>query len=271
MADPSSNTNALVISNLRFAYPTKPDLLAIPGLTIARGARVFIFGPSGSGKTTLLGIIAGVLSATTGEVRVLEHELTHMSGVQRDAFRGVHLGYIFQLFNLIPYLDVFANITLPCRLHAERRKRLGARSLADTARDLTTRLGIDHLRNANVTTLSVGQQQRVAAARALLGAPELLIADEPTSALDTDQREQFLTLLFECCRDTNATLICVSHDRQLTPLFDRALSLPDLNVVGKENTHGSAVAHLPFAQEPQTRDQSHTRVNRLEHGTLSWR
>src|SRR5690606_23811093 len=141
-------------------------------LRVGRGERVFVYGPSGSGKTTLLGLLAGVLRADSGSVELLGHDLSTMSGARRDAFRALHIGYIFQLFNLIPYLSVLENITLPCRMNHERRARLGDVKLEDAARRMADRLEIGELANERVTDLSVGQQQRVAAARALLGAPE---------------------------------------------------------------------------------------------------
>jgi putative ABC transport system ATP-binding protein len=131
------------------------------------------------------------------------------------------------MFNLIPYLSVLENITLPCRMNRARRARVSG-SLEAGAREMAGRLGIADLAGARVTELSVGQQQRVAAARALLGAPGIVIADEPTSALDADRREAFLGHLFETCRAADAALVFVSHDRQLMPLFDRGLSLLDL-------------------------------------------
>ncbi|MBM3784045.1 MAG: ABC transporter ATP-binding protein [Acidobacteria bacterium] len=219
--------SAVVCRNLRFGYTPGALVLDIDQLEVASGERVFLFGPSGSGKTTLLGILSGVLTNFTGEVRVLDREIAKMTGSQRDAFRGAHLGYIFQLFNLIPYLTVVENITLPCRLHAERRKNIG--NLEDAARQAADKLGILHLLHRKVTDLSVGQQQRVAAARALLGAPELIIADEPTSSLDYDHRERFLELLFESCREAKATILFVSHDRSLMHLFDKQLDLGELN------------------------------------------
>jgi putative ABC transport system ATP-binding protein len=201
------------------------------GITFSapRGSVTGVLGPSGSGKTTLLGLLAGVLHATAGSVRVLGRDLTTMSSSQRDAFRGSHIGYIFQLFNLIPYLSVRDNIVLPCRLHSERRRRLGVRSLEEAARLTAERLGIALLLHQQVTRLSVGEQQRVAAARALIGTPGVILADEPTSSLDYDQRGRFLELLFECTDEAGSTLIFVSHDRTLMPMFHRAVSLSDIN------------------------------------------
>lgn len=219
---------ALELSGIRFAYRRGRLVLDIDQFALSRGERLFLFGPSGSGKTTLLGVLTGVLAPQTGSVRVLGTDLAALSSRQRDAFRGAHLGYIFQLFNLIPYLSVVENITLPCRLSAARRERVDG-PLDIAARDLAERLGLGPAVNEPVDRLSVGQQQRVAAARALLGAPELVVADEPTSALDHDHRERFLELLFANCARVQATLLFVSHDRTLLPLFDRAVSLPEIN------------------------------------------
>jgi putative ABC transport system ATP-binding protein len=222
---------AVSLEDAKFAYVRGNTVLHVPELRVERGERVFIFGPSGSGKTTLLGLVAGVLRADSGAVRVLDTDLAALSNRKRDALRAAHIGYIFQMFNLIPYLTVEENILLPCRVSAERRARLGGESPEAAARRLAASLAIDALMDEGVTKLSVGQQQRVAAARALIGAPELVIADEPTSALDSDRREGFLQLLFERCGDAGATLLFVSHDRQLEHMFDRALSLADLNRV----------------------------------------
>jgi putative ABC transport system ATP-binding protein len=220
---------AVFMEDAQFAYTRGRTVLHVPSLRIERGERVFIYGPSGSGKTTLLGLLAGVLRADAGAVRVLDRDLTTMSGHQRDLLRAVHIGYIFQLFNLIPYLSVEENIVLPCRVSHARRARLGVMPVEQAAQSLAHALEIGDLLHEKVTKLSVGQQQRVAAARALIGAPELVIADEPTSSLDSDRRERFLELLFDRCAEAGSTLIFVSHDRQLEHVFDRALSLRDLN------------------------------------------
>lgn len=224
---------AVLLEETQFAYGRSAPVLHVPGLRIDRGERVFVYGPSGSGKTTLLGLVAGVLRADAGVVNVLGTELRTLSSRGRDALRAAHVGYIFQMFNLIPYLSVEDNIVLPCRLSRARRERLGGTDMHAAALALADALEIRGLMNEKVTRLSVGQQQRVAAARALIGAPELVVADEPTSALDSDRRERFLELLFERCAAAGSTLLFVSHDRQLQHLFDRALSLTDLNVAAQ--------------------------------------
>jgi putative ABC transport system ATP-binding protein len=227
IADP--RRPALEASDLRFAYGPRREILRIPELRVDMGSSVLLFGPSGSGKTTLLGLLAGVLTASSGRLSVLGHDLTQMSNAQRDRFRGSHIGYIFQLFNLIPYLTVLENITLPCRLSRERHERLNGVPVERAAHEVAEHLGIAPLLGERALNLSVGQQQRVAAARALIGTPEIVIADEPTSSLDFDHRGRFLDLLFENCRRAGSTVVFVSHDRTLRCWFDRCVSLADIN------------------------------------------
>ena len=218
------------IQDLAFRWHTDgPTVLSVETLQVEAGEHLFIEGPSGSGKSTLLSLLAGVVSAHVGSVRVLDHELRQLGSAERDHFRADHIGYIFQMFNLIPYLSVIDNVVLSCRFSTRRRDKALARGhgLEAEARRLLGHLDLDHpdLLGRAVTTLSVGQQQRVAAARALMGAPELLIADEPTSSLDADRRESFIRLLFQECAEAGSTLVFVSHDASLEPLFDRTIRL----------------------------------------------
>lgn len=222
---------AIHAQNLTFGYTGGPTVLDIPEMFIGAGERVFLYGPSGSGKTTLLGLVAGVLRPPPGTLHVLGRDVGALSSPARDRLRAAHIGYVFQMFNLIPYLNVRENIALPARITAERKRRLQG-SLDDAVADAAAHLGIEALLDQKVTRLSVGQQQRVAAARALLGAPEVVIADEPTSALDTDRRHAFLELLFRNVEEAGSTLLFVSHDLGLADLFDRSLSLAELNQVG---------------------------------------
>ena len=224
------------LSDLGFAWPGQPELLDIPAFTLQPGETVFLKGPSGSGKTTLLGLLGGVQRAQRGHIRLLGQDLAALSASARDRFRVDHTGYIFQQFNLLPFLSVRENVELPCRfsrLRAERaRQRHG--SIDTAAAALLDHLGLRaDLLGRRADELSIGQQQRVAAARALIGQPELVIADEPTSALDFDAREAFLQLLFAECRAAGASLLFVSHDQSLAPLFDRNLSLAELNRAAK--------------------------------------
>ena len=221
MSNPTS-PSSILLEGVSFAYSAKlPLVIDVERFELAAGESCFLYGPSGCGKTTLLGLIAGVLQARQGRVSVLGEELGKMSGAKRDRWRGSNIGYIFQMFNLIPYLSVRDNILLPTRLHPSRK--------ADGLERIAEALGIVELLDRGVLELSVGQQQRVAAARALIGAPPLVIADEPTSALDAAHRERFLQLLLEQCKAVGAALLFVSHDQSLAPLFEKRQSLPELN------------------------------------------
>ena len=229
----STSASALIeIDALGFAWPEQAELLDIPRFRLEAGERLFLKGPSGSGKTTLLGLLGGVQVAQRGRVSLLGHDLGRLSAGARDRLRVEHSGYIFQQFNLLPFLAVRDNVELPCRFSARRTARATARhgSVAAAASELLERLGLGRaLHGRRADQLSIGQQQRVAAARALIGQPELVIADEPTSALDADSRAAFLDLLFAECPAAGASLLFVSHDRSLAPLFDRALDLAEIN------------------------------------------
>lgn len=216
------------LSNVEFSYGHRP-LLRIPRFQLNRGEKVFLHGPSGSGKSTLLEILSGILTPQQGQVRILGQNLMDLSPSRRDRFRADHIGSIFQSFNLIPYLTARENIRLGLALSRRRRETL--RDLPGEEMEMARSLGIESLLDAPVTRLSVGQQQRVALVRALLGAPELVLADEPTSALDEDHRERFLKMLFELTGARGTSLIFVSHDRAIQPLFSRVESLAELNEV----------------------------------------
>jgi putative ABC transport system ATP-binding protein len=223
---------AIDIRNLRFKYPkSTADCLSIQKFQVETGERVFVHGPSGCGKSTLLGLIGGVLLADEGEVEILGQHLSTLSLAARDQFRADHIGFIFQQFNLIPYLSVMDNVLLPCRFSDRRLKQTlnNGNTLQAQAMRLMTHLEIDQLKHHSVLELSVGQQQRVAAARALIGNPQIVIADEPTSSLDANRQSAFLELLARECAATGATLVFVSHDRRLVQYFDREISLPSIN------------------------------------------
>ena len=174
--------------------------------------------------------------AGRGSIRLLDRDLGSLSAGARDRFRVDHTGYIFQQFNLLPFLSVRENVELPCRFSRQRAERAQQRhgSIDAAATALLEHLGLRaELLERRADELSIGQQQRVAAARALIGQPELVIADEPTSALDFDAREAFLQLLFAECRAAGASLLFVSHDQSLAALFDRNVSLSELNRAAK--------------------------------------
>jgi len=221
---------AIAMEALRFAWPGHPPVLDIDSFAMTRGERLFLRGPSGSGKSTLLGLIAGVLQPAAGRIEVLGRDMSALSAAARDRVRADHLGVIFQMFNLVPYLSVTGNVTLPLLFSPVRRKTVGDDAEGE-ARRLLDRLGLSDpgLLNRRVSDLSVGQQQRVAAARALIGGPDIVIADEPTSALDSDARDRFIELLSEEAARTGAALLFVSHDRSLASHFSRAVDLGEIN------------------------------------------
>ena len=224
----------LKLKDLVFGYDTSSDIIQLDDFTINRGESVFLRGPSGSGKSTLLGLIGGVLKPNSGQVEICGAAISDVSSHKRDALRADHLGIIFQQLNLLPYLDIVQNVTLPCRFSKIRAKRAMEEtgSLTQTAQKLVSDLGIPaNMMSRNVGNLSIGQQQRVAVARALIGGPDLIIADEPTSALDTDNRDRFIELLDEQRKRYNCALLFVSHDLSLSKHFDKAVSLSDINRV----------------------------------------
>ena len=199
-------------------------VLELPELVLAAGERLFVHGPSGSGKSTLLNLIGGVVQPAQGDVRLLGQPLATLGTAARDAFRAAHTGFIFQQFNLIPYLSVLDNVLLPCRFSQRRAARAGDET--QEARRLLTALDIAaELWTRPANRLSVGQQQRVAAARALLGKPEIIIADEPTSALDAGRQAAFLDLLLAEARAAGSSVLFVSHDLALADHFERTLEL----------------------------------------------
>ncbi|EKT4482327.1 ABC transporter ATP-binding protein [Pseudomonas putida] len=231
------NHPLIELHDLVFAWPGQPPLLDIPAFHLDAGEALFLKGPSGSGKTTLLGLLGGVNVPAQGSIQLLGQDLGKLGQGARDCFRVDHTGYIFQQFNLLPFLSVRENVELPCRFSRSRKARAEQRhgSVDQAASTLLAHLGLDDpaLLARRADSLSIGQQQRVAAARALIGQPELVIADEPTSALDADTREAFIRLLFDECRAAGTSLLFVSHDQSLAPLFDRHLSLADLNRAAK--------------------------------------
>lgn len=206
--------------------------LRAPSWRLEAGQRVCVIGASGGGKTTLLNLICGVTRAEAGDVALMGRNLTALSGPARDKLRAEHVGLIFQMFNLLPYGGVLENILLPLSFAPARRARAEARpgGAGGEAMRLLRALGLDAERvaAAPVSALSVGQTQRVAAARALIGAPAVVVADEPTSALDAENRANFLKLLFAEAEATGAALLVVSHDEAVARAFDKVQRLSDI-------------------------------------------
>lgn len=224
---------ALCLSDLQFSYTRRgPRVIDIAHFAVNAGEKVFLKGASGSGKSTLLGLISGILAARTGAIEFAGEDLAKLSPARRDDVRASHMGVIFQLFNLLPYLPVAENILLPTQFSAARHRACAkAGGPTQEGQRILARLGLDPDRywHAKTSDLSVGQQQRVAAARALIGRPKLVLADEPTSALDSDSRDAFIQLVKDECAHSGAALLFVSHDGALASHFDRMVILQELN------------------------------------------
>lgn len=228
----SSAVKLIELEQLTFSWDGKKTLLDIPFFALSPGEHVFLMGPSGSGKSTLLGLLNGVLAPTRGHVRLAGTDLVTLSASARDRYRVDHIGYIFQQFNLLPFLTIRENVELPCHFSQRRAARAIAQSgsVRNAAARLLEHLGLpSHLHERRANHFSIGQQQRVAAARALIGGPDVVIADEPTSALDQDNKSTFLRLLFDECRSAGSGLLFVSHDGTLRSDFDRCIALSDIN------------------------------------------
>ncbi len=219
------------LEDVQFGYGTRL-VLDIPRLWVEQGSSVLLRGISGGGKSTLLGLLAGVLLPGKGRVEVAGHALQDVGAAARDRFRADQLGVIFQQFNLLPFLTVRDNIALGLRFSRLRSARISGPLDAEIARLLQALQLNPELMQRRAGTLSVGQQQRVAAARALIGRPTLLLADEPTSALDRESATAFLQLMSAQCQAVGTTVLVVGHDDSLQPLFDRTISLSEINQAG---------------------------------------
>ena len=230
----TTTSDIVRMSEVRFRWGgARAFSLAIENFTMPVRQRVLLVGPSGAGKSTFLSLLCGIVAPQAGRLEVLGTDMTKLSGAARDHFRAEHFGIIFQMFNLLPYGSIVDNVMLPLSFAKKRHARASLNGSADTeARRLLTSLGLDAAELAGLSTasLSVGQQQRVAAARALIGCPGLIVADEPTSALDRGRQQAFLDLLFAEIDAAGASLIMVSHEEELGARFDRVLRLEDIAV-----------------------------------------
>jgi putative ABC transport system ATP-binding protein len=227
MVKPSKSL--VTLQDLQFRWPKqKANLLSISTLCVDKNQHMFIQGSSGSGKTTLLNLMCGINLSTSGSLVVLGEELNRLSSQERDQFRGDHLGVIFQQFNLLPFLTVKENIQLPCHFSKKRFEKIN--DISEEVLRLLDALDLSSsLMNKNVNELSAGQQQRVAACRAVIGSPELIIADEPTSALDMQNRDRFLQLLFQEAKKHMSTIVFVSHDPTIAHHFPENVDLSLIN------------------------------------------
>lgn len=221
---------AIEIEQLQFSWTAKSatcstdNTLSIPHWSVNAGEKLFIEGQSGSGKSTLLNIITGILSPQRGKVSVMDTDLATLSAIQKDHFRANTMGVIFQQFNLLPYLSVEENIQLSRLFVTDKNRTFNEVEPLLESLNLST-----DLVKRKASELSIGQQQRVAVARALYHRPPLIIADEPTSALDTRNRNEFIELLLEQAAAFGSTVLFVSHDQSLAHHFDRTVPMESFN------------------------------------------
>ena len=215
---------------MSFAWPKQKPLYTDVSFELYPGQKFLITGPSGSGKSTLLNLLAGVVEPSSGSIWIHEENIHGLSASAKDQCRGEQMGFIFQQFNLLPYLSVRDNILLPAHLFVKRKAAALTQfgSLDHALRYYMNHLGLSaDLENQAAHRLSIGQQQRVAAARAFMGKPSIVIADEPTSALDEANQTQLLKLFFALADEQQTALLMVSHDPRLSPYFDRQLQLAE--------------------------------------------
>ena len=219
----------LKTTGLKYLYK-HGKTIEFPDIEIETGQRLLISGFSGCGKTTLLSLIAGALRLQEGSINFNDTDYSDMSSMSLDKFRADHIGYIFQTLNLIPFLNVSENIALGIKFSKNRKSKVS--DMHQEIERLISSLGLEkEILNTAIDNLSVGQQQRVAVARALLGKPDLILADEPTSALDNDTTKKFLDEVMNTFDSSHQAIIMVSHDLSIASYFDTVL---DFN---KHNAH----------------------------------
>jgi putative ABC transport system ATP-binding protein len=209
---------AIDVRKLGKAFGT--DAWLFQGLTFqqARGEQVALLGESGVGKSTLLNLLAGLEPADRGEVLLLGRPLQTLTEPQRLQLRRREIGFVFQAFHLLPHLSALQNVMVPCLLNA-----MAPEQASEAAQEWLTRLGLAHRSHAMPSTLSGGEQQRVAVARALVHRPALVFADEPTGNLDPATAHQVLEALSHACRSASATLLMVTHSLRAAAMLDRQL------------------------------------------------
>jgi putative ABC transport system ATP-binding protein len=214
----------IAIRAMQFAYPAGAFRLVIPSFSVQAGERLAVIGPSGSGKTTLLNLIAGILTPNEGTIEVAGAEVSALGDARRRDFRIRNIGFVFQDFELLDYLNVLDNILHPYRITSALRLD---RTVRERAQGLAERLGVGDKLKRRADALSQGEKQRVAICRALLPGPRLILADEATGNLDPRNKGRILDLLFASVEAHGASLLAVTHDHELLPRFDRVVDFAD--------------------------------------------
>ena len=214
----------IIINSLTFSYPTGDFHLDIDDLSISRGEKIAFIGPSGSGKTTLLNLLAGILTPSNGTIQVDDLTVNDLPDADRRDYRITNLGFIFQDFCLLDYLNVRDNILHPYRITDALKLNQDARNRAEI---LAEQMGIADKQQRYPSDLSHGERQRTAICRALLPEPKLILADEATGNLDPKNKTHILDLLFKSVADKRATLLAVTHDHELLKRFDRVVDFND--------------------------------------------
>ena len=219
------NESIIKIDTVKFYWSKKSNFkIFVPNLEIKKGEKVLLLGESGSGKTTILSLICGFLNPLSGNIFINGKTINQLSSKTKDEYRADNIGIIFQQFNLLPYANVVDNVLLP--LYFSKVRSNNVPDKRKKVIELFKQLRLpDDITQFRASSLSMGQQQRVAVARALIGNPSLIIADEPTSSLDADAQKIFLDLMFEQISENNSTLLMVSHDRSLSDQFDRLIDI----------------------------------------------
>lgn len=203
---------------------TRLAVLDVPQFNVAAGEQVVLIGDSGGGKTTLLHCIAGITAPTTGSIQIDGIEITKLSEAGRDRVRAAKIGYVFQTFNLLAGFTALENVRLGMTFASGRHDR-------SRAQELLSRVGLAERMHHKPAELSVGQQQRVAVARALANRPKLLLADEPTANIDPANQQKIIDLIREQCSEENVGLLMVTHSMQIAEQFDRVVKLEEINRV----------------------------------------
>lgn len=211
---------------------TRVHALSGVDLEVRTGELLMLVGPSGSGKTTLISVIAGVLDRDGGECLVFGNDFQHMTHYEKTQYRGQNIGFVFQMFNLIPALTAAENVAVPLIINGARR-----REAIDRARDILCRVGLSDRTNSLPQELSGGQQQRVAIARAMLHNPKLIVCDEPTSALDHETGYRVMELLREVAVGVDRAFVVVTHDARIFEFADRIAKMDDGQIIGVVNSH----------------------------------